>query len=202
MVLRTGAIYSLRYTNWKTNYKIFAFVFWPGGGMTKTHIINLSARQLSIIDRTRIIRTVVRLSKIPHASKYNGRMLYKIFKTYLPREIRKCYRTYFTHLITQAALINYGLNKEEDFTEMELSSQSKQLFEEAQRDFQVKAMNLYSGRGAKMNDVKSSMAGDNTSLINDEKGGANVNKISGTRPATRTAIKEQQNQFDDDDFGY
>lgn len=200
MVLRTGAIYSLRYTNWKTNYKIYAFVLWPGGGMTKTHILNIGARQLSIIDRTRIIRTIVRLSKIPHSSKYDGRMLYKIFKTYLPNEIRKCYRTFFTHLITQASIINYGLNEENDFTEIELASQSKELFNEAKRDFQVKAMNLYSGRGAKMNDVKKSMAGDNTSLIKEQEGGANVNQVSGTRPATRSAIKNTST--DDEDFGY
>lgn len=209
MILKTGAIYSLRYAYWKTNYKIYALVLWPGGGITKTHLLNLGAKQLSILDRTRIIRTIVRLSKVPNANKYDGRMLYKIFKTYLNREISKCYRTFHTYGIVQASLINYGLNKEEDFSEIELSSQSKELFNQAQKDFQVKAMNLYSGRGAKLNSVKETMAGSSDSnLIQDDNSGIsgsgkpNVN--TGTHSATHSAIKENQNNdntIDNDDGG-
>jgi len=206
MILKTGAIYSLRYVRWKTNYRIYAFIMFPGGGSTKTHLLNIGAKQLNILDRAKIVRVIVQLSKIPNSNKYNGRLLYKIFKSYLPREIKKCYRTFFTNYITQASLINYGLNKSEDFTELELSSQSKELFEQAQKDFQVKAMNLYSKRGVKLNEVKKTMAGDNSGLIKEEE-----NKVStitpGTKSATKSAVKEdnivkEQSKTDDDDFGY
>lgn len=206
MQLRTGAIYSLSYARWVTNKKIYAFILWPGGGYTKTHLLNISAKQLNILDRTKIIRTIVRISKIPSSNKYNGRILYKIFKTYLPNEIKKCYRTFFTYAITNIALLNYGLNKEEDFSELELANQDKILYEQAQRDFQIKAINMYSGRGYKMEETKKTIAGDNSDLIKDEEGGSNV--ISGTKPAIRPAIKEDikkentPNNDDDDFFGY
>ena len=173
---------------------------WPGGGHTKTHLLNISAKQLNILDRTKIIRTIVRLSRIGHSNNYDGRMLYKIFKTYLPREIKKCYRTFFTHGISQIALINYGLNKSEDFTELELAGQDKALFDEAQRDFQVKAMNLYSGRGHDMNKVKSTIAGDNTSIVDDDQRGG-PSTIKGTKSATRPATRSGE-PTDDDYFGY
>ena len=199
MILKTGAIYSLRYTRWKTNFKIYAFIMWGGGPSSKTHLLNIGAKQLSILDRTKIIRTIVRLSKIPTSNKYDGRMLYKIFKTYLSREIKKCYRTFFPHAISQSALVNYGLNKAEDFTEMELAGTNQQLFEQAQRDFQIKAMNLYSGRGHDLKKVKGSMAGDNTSgLIKDDSDGG----ASTIQPATRDATRDSNITDDDDYFGY
>ena len=217
MRLRISAIYTLRYRNWKTNYRIYAFILWPGGNMTKTHLLNLGAKQLNIIERTRLLRLIVRLSKIPASNNYDGRMLYKIFKTYMKKEISKCYRTYFTNYITSAALINYGLNKEEDFTDAELNGQDKLLYEQAQRDFQVKAMNFYSKRGYDMNAVKDSLAGTQVNAdtnTNDETGGSKPNVIkSATRPATRSAMIKQDAEDniddvdiddggDDDDFGY
>lgn len=158
MQLRTGAIYSLYYLRWKTNFKIYAFILWPGGGTTKVHLLNLAAKQLNIMERARIVRTIARLMKIPNATKYNGKLLYKIFKTYLPIEIQKCYRTFFPQYIHSAALINYGLNDPSKFTEMELSGQAKSLYDQALRDFQVKALNWYTKRGYDMEQVKKMMA--------------------------------------------
>jgi hypothetical protein len=190
MILRTGAIYTIFYQRWKTNYKIYLFCLWPGGGMTKTHGLNLGANQLNIMERAKIVRTIVRLSQIPQSTKYNGRLLYKILKTYLPNEIKKCYRTYFTNYIQKAALINYGLNKEEEFSDLELNGQAKDLYEKAQRDFQVKAMNLYSKRGYKMDAVKSTLAGD-TPKTDTQSGISGIK--SGTRSATRPTTGQQYN---------
>jgi hypothetical protein len=222
MILRIGAIYSLRYTNWKTNYTIYAFVMWPGNAFTKTHLLNIGAKQLSVIDRAKIMRIIVNLSKIPNSSKYTGRVLYTIFKAYMPKEMSKCYRTFHTNLITQAALINYGLNKEEDFSELELNGQSKLLYAEAQRDFQVKAINWYSKRGVDLNKMKDSLAKPtlvetDKEISSDKTTGDNpVNTMSGIKPGTRSAIrgnavKEEQpeenndtNKPNDDgsEFGY
>lgn len=194
MILKLGAIYALRYSQWKKNYKIYAFIMWPGGGVTKTHLLNLGAIQLSIIDRAKIVRTIVRLTNAPSASKFNGRLLYQIFKTYIPQQIKKCYRTFFIHYITHAALINYGLNKEEDFSELELSGQSKDLYAQAQRDYIVKAMNLYSRRGAQMKEVEKTLAtpGEESKIDETTTDGPSINK-PGVEPKTPD---------DGDEFGY
>lgn len=200
MLLKIGAIYSLRYQRWQTNYKIYAFILWPGGGATKTHLLNIGAIQLNVIDRARIVRTIVRLSRIPQATKYNGRLLYKILKRYLPNQIRKCYRTFFTNFITHAALINFGLNNPEDFSEMELGGQSKELYLQAQRDYQVKAINWHSKRGYDMKKAETSMAGaekvEGSKVDQTTAGGPVINK-----PAVKSAIKEAPKD-DGDEFGY
>lgn len=194
MILKIGSIYSLMYTNWKTNFKIYAFIMWPGGGVTKTHLLNLGAVQLSILDRAKMVRVIVQLSKVPNSSKYNGRLLYTIFKRYMPREMSKCYRTFHTNLIVQASLINYGLNKEEDFTDIELSGQSRELYMKAQRDFQVKAINWYSKRGYNMDAIKNKMA-STTDVTGKTAAGQTKGAMPGvmkpaTKPATHSAIKE------------
>jgi len=191
-----------------------------GNAFTKTHLLNIGAKQLSIIDRAKMMRVIVNLSKIPNSSKYTGRVLYTIFKAYMPREMAKCYRTFHTNLITQAAIINYGLNKEEDFSEFELSGQSKLLYAEAQRDFQVKAINWYSKRGVNLNALKDTLSTPtvdtpSTNASSDKTTGSNpVNKISGIKPGTRSAIrgavepKEDENKEpetpsdDGSEFGY
>jgi len=155
-LLATGSIYSLFYTNWKTNIKIYAFILYGMG--PKVHLLNLGARQLSVVDRAKIVRVIVKLSKIKNSTKYNGALLYRIFKQYLWREISKCYRTLHSHLITKAALINYGLNNEEDFSDLEKSFQNKQMFEQARRDIIMKLINLYTGRGVKLNTLKNKFA--------------------------------------------
>lgn len=202
MILKIGSIYSLRYTRWITNYKIYAFVLWPGGGDTKTHLLNIGAKQLNIMERTKLVRIIVQISKTPNANKLNGRVLYKIFKTYAPREISKCYRTFFTNQITGASLLNYGINKSEDFSQIELMGQSKELYDQAQRDFQMKAINWYSKRGYDMKKTGESLAGATKPSPVKEVGtdnktpGAKPNITSGTRPATHSAIKEVQEKME------
>lgn len=210
MILKTGAIYTLRYVRWKTNFKIYAFILWPGGGMTKTHLLNLGAVQLTIIERARLVRTIIKLAKVPTATKYNGRLLYQIFKTYHRNEIKKCYRTFFTHFITQASLINYGLNSADEFSELELRGQNKQLFDQAQKDFQIKALNLFSQRGAQMKEVEKQFAGSTTggkATVSKEQEKPEVPNENETKPGTITENKTPQtpNKPPSDDggeFGY
>jgi len=155
-LLSVGSIYSIWYSNWKTNTRNYVFILYGGG--PKVHSINIGAKQLNIIDRAKIVRVIVKLAKIKSSTKYTGVLLYKIFKQYLPKEIKKCYRTYHKVFITQASLINYGLNSPEDFTQLELSMQDKQLYEKARRDFLIKMLNLYSGRGVKKAAIENTFA--------------------------------------------
>jgi len=183
MQLRTSAIYSLKYEAWKFNPKIYAFILWPGSSSTKVHLLNLSAKQLNIIGRAKLLRGIVKLSKTPGASKFNGRVLYQLFKTYFPQEIKVCYRTFFLQKIYAAALINYGLNLPEEFTTEELRGQSSAVYNEALKDYQVKAMNWYSKRGYTTAAVKKLMDGGAT-VVEPEKP-----LISGMQSATKPAMR-------------
>lgn len=147
-LLRHKAIYSFYYTNWKTNVKVYSFVMWSGGGR-HIHILNLASVQLGIIGRSKLLTVIAKLCKTPGANLMSQRVLYRVLKTYLPREISKCYRTMFPQYIVRPALINYGMNKKEDFTEAELNLYNdKYMFERAQQDFMVKMINLVTGRAA------------------------------------------------------
>lgn len=155
-VLALGSIYSLWYQQWKTNNKVYAFILFGAG--QKVHALNLGARQLNVSDRAKIVRVIVKLTKIKQSTKYNGALLYRIFKMYLPREMNKCYRTYYRQWITRSALINYGLNSEEDFSELELKFQDKNLSAQAKNDFLVKMLNMATGRGTAMTATTSTFA--------------------------------------------
>ena len=146
-LLATGSIYSLWYLKWNTNIKIYCFVLYAGPGTPFVHGLNLGARQLSPMDRARIIRVIAKLIKIPQSSKYTGAVLYRIFKTYLPREISKCYRTYNKNLISKAAILNYGLNKPEDMQDIEKQFMNRELFLKSRADVLMKLINMYTGRG-------------------------------------------------------
>lgn len=157
-LLATGAIYSIWYSQWKTNTKIFAFILYGGPGVNKVHALNLGAVQLNVVQRVKIIRVIAKLAKIKESTKYTGALLYQIFKTYLPNEIKNCYRTYLRQYIVRASLINYGLNRKEEFTELELQMQDKQLFIQAKADFFMKMLNLYTGRGVQKTTLENSFA--------------------------------------------
>ena len=157
-LLATGSIYSLWYLQWKTNIKVYAFILYAGPGTNKVHALNLAARQLSPMDRAKIVRVIAKLIKVPQSSKYNGAVLYRIFKQYLPREIKKCYRTYFKQYITKAAIINYGLNRPEDMLDIETTFQNKEMFQKARNDVLMKLVNLYTGRGVTKETLEGSFA--------------------------------------------
>lgn len=156
--MRTAALYSIMYTNWKHNRKIYCFVLYGGANSNKIHALNLGARELGTIGRAKIANIIGRLSKVEAAKHYDGAMLYRIFKTYLPLEVSQCYRTYFKAYITQTSLINYGFNSPDSFTDLDLSQNNKQLYEAAGRDLFIKLLNLVTGRAVKMKAVEDSMA--------------------------------------------
>ena len=115
------------------------------------HCLNLSAVQLSTLNRIKLVNIIKRLSVLDNATKYNGRVLYNIFKRYAPDAVRQCYRTYWRQYISRYALTNYGLNKKEDFDELEKNYQDKSLFESAKRDLIVSMLNMYTRKGVMAN---------------------------------------------------
>ncbi len=145
--LRLGSIYNIYYSQWKSNIKVIAFVLYPG--MAKTHILNLAAVQLSTVDRLQITNIIKRLSAVKSSSSYGGAMLYNIFKTYAPQAVKKCYRTIWKHNITEGALINYGLNDKDSFTDLDLIGNSKKMIDQVKNDFIVNSIDLITGNGVK-----------------------------------------------------
>lgn len=155
---RTGAIYSVRYTHWKKNFNIIAFILFGNPLVPKVHALNLAAKELTSVDRAKLVHTIVKLGKVNNATYYNGRVLYRIFVTYLLPQVRKCYRTYFHNYVHQASLINYGLNKPEDFTEQDLRIYNPTLYLQAKKDWLVKLMDLYSKRGVDFQAIRDQFA--------------------------------------------
>jgi len=158
ILLKVAGIYSLTYQRWKKNRIIYSFVLYDSPGNPKVHALNLGARSLNSIHRAKLVNIIARLSKVEAAKKWDGATLYRIFKTYLPQEIALCYRIYIKAFITHAALINYGFNSPDSFTDIDLAQNNKALFQAAGRDLFIKLMNLYTGRAVKMQAVESTLA--------------------------------------------
>lgn len=157
MFAKVGSIYSLRYAHWKTNPVIYVFVLYSGAG-NYFHGLNLGARQLSIVDRAKLIHIIKQLSRVPNAHTYTGLVLYRIFQRYAASQIGKCYRTYLQEFITAGALINFGINKQEHFKDFELTYQNKSLYDAAKSALIVKLMNLYTNRGFQAKKIIDSFA--------------------------------------------
>ena len=158
MQLKTAAIYSIFYGQWKYNRKIYLFVFYDGPGSNKVHGLNLGCRELGTIGRSKLANIIARLSKVQAAKQWDGATLYRIFKTYLPQEVRLSYRTYFKAYISQSAIINFGFNSPDSFTDLDLAQNNKALYNAAGKDLFVKLLNLYTNRGVKMQAIVNSMA--------------------------------------------
>lgn len=154
---KVGAVYSILYSNWKTNpTRIYPFIFYCG--VSKIHALNLGARQLSQLNRMKLIRVISQLSKLPMATKWNGRQLYAIFKRYAPDAVRQCYRTYWRGFVTTSTLVNYGLNKKEEFLDIELKYVDKNLFNKAKKDIIVNTLALFNKKGVQLSSIKDSFA--------------------------------------------
>lgn len=155
-VLFTGSFYRITYSQWKTNPRITAFVLYAGPQGNKTHLLNLSAVQLSTIDRIKLIQVLKRLITASKTQTFTGRQLYRMLKQYCPGAIRSCYRTMFRQYITSYALVNYGLNSQEFFenNKLLLQGNNKQLYDLANREILIKSLNFITGKGAQFSFAK------------------------------------------------
>jgi hypothetical protein len=148
IALKTGGIYRIYYSNWKTNIKPVVFILYQG--ISKVHALNISAIQLSHIDILKLVTIISKLSKLPGATRYTGRVLYRIFRLYARDQIKKCYRTYHTSMITKYSIVNYGLNKKEDFSNFELNFQSKEMYQDGSNRLVTRMLNFFNKKPAKL----------------------------------------------------
>jgi len=154
---KVGSVYSILYSNWKTNpNRIYLFILYCG--VSKIHAINIGSRSLTQRNRMMLIRIISQLSKLPMSTKWNGRQLYAIFKRYAPDAVRQCYRTYWRQYVTTSTLVNYGLNKKEEFLDIELKYVDKNLFNKAKSDVIVNTLNLFSKKGVQLSSVNQAFA--------------------------------------------
>jgi len=165
--MRTGAVYSFFYSGWKTNLKIYAFIMYAGPASNYAHALNLGAVQLSNFDRIKVIRVIQKLSKVQNSTYYNGFLLYKIFKTYLRNEMNKCYRRYKKHAINRVALLNYGINKKSEFSETEIKMFDRSQYAQANNDYIVKMMNMYTNKKFDINEYRNNFADAKGSALMD-----------------------------------
>ena len=149
-ILALGSFYRITYSQWKENPRITAFILYCGPSTNKIHLLNLSAIQLSTVDRIRLMQVLTRLIKAANNQTFTGRQLYRILKQYAPNAIRSCYRTMFRQYVGSYALVNYGLNSEDYFKKNPLLLQrnNKQLFDLANREFMIKSLNFMTGKRA------------------------------------------------------
>lgn len=124
-----------------------------GNQSDKVHLLNLSAIQLSTIDRLRLMQVLKRLIDAAKNQTFTGRQLYRILRQTVPSAIRNCYRTFFRSKITTFSLLNYGLNNEELFKNNPqlLSGNNKSLYDLANREFLIKSLNFMTGKRAEFN---------------------------------------------------
>ena len=190
--LRTGSFYHVTYSRWKTNPdRIYLFILFGNPVLNKVHALNVGARQLTTLDRARIVHTIARLSKVPTASKYTGQVLYRILLTYLKPQVSKCYRTYFHTSITRASLINYGLNKKEDFSPEDFKVYNPQLLNEARADLLVRLINIYTMRGFDVQDLQVSLASVQAKIPSGQPALVTTTFTSTTPPITPTTNVEE-----------
>lgn len=160
MIWSVGSIYSIHYTQWRTNYKAYILVLYAGptSSGNKLHALNLAAIQLSTIDKIRLFTIIRKLSKLPASSTYTGRILYRIFRQYAYQTIKKCYRTYWLKWISAASIINYGLNDPATVPDIAKRFQNTQMFTLAQKDLLKKSMDLFIRRAVTIKDLTAGFA--------------------------------------------
>ena len=185
MLIRQSAIYNIYYTNWETNLpdnRIIFVLYTPGVG--KIHCLQLSAKQLSLVNRMKLINIIAKLSKTPQAQKWNGRVLYGIFKKYAPDAIRQCYRTLWTQYIRRYALLNYGLNDPTTFLMEEKAYQDKGLYQQVRANIINQALNMYTNKGYKPNENMFAKP-----IIDKPVGNKKPNTIDPTKPVKNPGVK-------------
>lgn len=115
--------------------------------MGKLHCLQLSARQLSLVNRMKLINIISRLSKVPAARNWNGRILFGIFRKYAPEALVQCYRTLWTQNISRYSLINYGLNDPSSFLIEEKNFMDQSLYQQAKSNLVAQMLNQYTNKG-------------------------------------------------------
>lgn len=138
-LLRTGGIYRIIYTTWKTQERPISFILYSGPN--KIHALNINSKSMSILDIRKFVTFVRRMKNIKGVEKFTGRVLYAILKRYFPDIIRKTYRTYTTSHVLGFSLVSTGIIPSEFFTDYEKSYYNKFIYNQSQFDTLLKVFN-------------------------------------------------------------
>lgn len=143
-LLRPYAIYRIVYVGKApTNPAPIVFPIYIGPAGGKMHALVLNPYNISSFDVMNIVRFIKRMSRVPNAYRYNGRLMYRILRQYLPQIVSKCYRTYFSTGVKRYALISTGIVPKEVISEAEKSISDINLHQHAQKSLLVKSLNLF-----------------------------------------------------------
>lgn len=177
-LLRTGGIYRIIYTTWKTQERPISFILYSGPN--KIHALNINAKSMSILDIRKFVIFVNRMKKIKGVEKYNGRILYSILRKYFPDIIRKTYRTYTTSNVLGFSLVSTGIIPSQFYTEYEKNYYNKFIYNQSQFDTLLKVFNLESKTKYTpppkptlynpQDQIKVKLESERKPIINDQKG--------------------------------
>ena len=138
-LLKTGGIYRLIYTTWKTQERPISFILYSGP--SKIHALNINSKTMSILDIKKFAFFIKKMKAIKGVEKYTGRILYNILKKYFPDVIRKTYRTYVQSHVIGFSLVSTGIISPDLFTEYEKSYYNKLIYEQSKYDITLRTLN-------------------------------------------------------------
>ena len=138
-LLKTGGIYRLIYTSWKTQERPISFIIYSGP--TKIHALNVNSKEMSITDIKKFALFIKKMKAINGVEKYTGRILYNILKKYFPDIVRKTYRTYMKSKLIGFSLVSTGIISPDLYTEYEKSYYNKFIYEQSKFDIALRTLN-------------------------------------------------------------
>jgi hypothetical protein len=141
-LLRTGGVYRIIYTTWKTQERPISFILYSGP--SKIHALNINAKNMSILDVRKFVTFVKRMKNIKGVEKYTGRVLFSILKKYFPDIIKKTYRTYNTSNVLGFSLVSTGIIPAQFYTDYEKNYYNKFIYNQSQFDTLLKTFNYES----------------------------------------------------------
>jgi hypothetical protein len=144
-LLRTGGIYRIIYSSWKTQERPISFILYSGP--SKIHALNINAKSMSILDIRKFTVFIKRMKNIKGIEKYTGRILYRILKKYFPDIIKKTYRTYRTSNVLGFSLVSTGIIPPSFYTEYEKSYYNKFIYDQSKYDLLLRTFNYESKTG-------------------------------------------------------
>jgi hypothetical protein len=144
-LLKTGGIYRLIYTTWKSQERPISFIIYSGP--FKIHALNINSKKLSILDIKKFAFFIKKMKAIKGVEKYTGRVLYSILKKYFPDIVRKTYRTYTPSHVLGFSLVSTGIISPDLYTEYEKSYFNKFIYEQSKYDIALRTLNSDSKTG-------------------------------------------------------
>jgi hypothetical protein len=152
-LLKTGGIYRLIYTSWKSQERPISFIIYSGP--FKIHALNINSKKLSILDIKKFAFFIKKMKAIKGVEKYTGRVLYSILKKYFPDIVRKTYRTYTPSHVLGFSLVSTGIISPDLYTEYEKSYFNKFIYEQSKYDIALRTLKkdqikIFAGAGCKV----------------------------------------------------